>query len=319
MNIKRTALNLIPAMICSPITLFVYNRPEHTRRTVEALKQNKLAKESNLIIFSDAPRSQAQAEKVCEVRAYIRQIDGFNSVTVIERETNFGLARSIIDGVTSVVNQHGRVIVLEDDLVTSPYFLQYMNDGLMVYEDNDDVASIHGYVYPIDSLPETFFMRGADCWGWATWKNKWAMFEPNGAKLLDELKRKKLTKRFDFNGTYGFTQMLVDQIAGNNDSWAIRWHASAFLKNKYTLYPGKSLVLNIGNDGSGEHSGVTDLFFSEIQMAPVKIVPIAVVESEKSFKAFEKFFKNMTGIVARVRRVLGRLFSKFKGIFLERI
>ena len=240
-------------MTLAPIALFVFNRLEHTRQTIDALQKNVLADQSDLIIFSDAPKTEAKYEAVREVREYIHQIDGFKTVTIVERPINLGLANSVIDGVTSVVNRYRRVIVLEDDMVTSIYFLQYMNDGLNQYEKNEDVASIHGYVYPIDGLPETFFLRGADCWGWATWKDKWAMFEPDGIRLLDELKRRNLTKRFDFNSTYFYSKMLADQISGKNNSWAVRWHASAFLNNKYTLYPGKSLVLNIGNDGSGTH------------------------------------------------------------------
>jgi hypothetical protein len=284
----------------APVSLFVYNRLDHTHQTIEALQKNILSDETNLFIFSDAPKNKEQADAVYEVRNYIKTIDGFKSVTIVERNSNFGLARSIIEGVTSIVNEYGRVIVLEDDLVTSPYFLQFMNDGLDLYELNEDVASIHGYVYPIDGLPETFFMRGADCWGWATWKEKWALFEPDGTVLLDELKRKNLTKRFDFNGAYAFTQMLIDQIDGKNNSWAVRWHASAFLKNKYTLYPGKSLVLNIGHDGSGTHSGDTNSYFSEVAKLPVKIMPIPVLESEESFMAFELFFNKFKGFFVKL-------------------
>lgn len=302
-------------MTYSPIALFVYNRPTHTRQTVEALQKNALAIQSDLIIFSDAPRAEAQAEAEAEavhdVRQYIHQIDGFKSVSIVEREENFGLAKSIIDGVTSVVNECGRIIVLEDDMVTSSYFLHFMNDGLRAYEQDEDVASIHGYVYPIDGLPETFFLRGADCWGWATWKDRWNFFEPDGEKLLVELKRKKLTKRFDFNGTYPFTQMLADQIAGKNNSWAIRWHASAFLKNKLTLHPGRSLVLNIGNDGSGIHCRDTNVFSSDMAAAPVFVSPISIKESDEAFKAFEQYLKKqLPGFFARIRRTLGEMARK---------
>lgn len=295
----------------APIALFVYNRPKHTTQTVEALKKNVLAAQSDLIVFSDAPKSDMQIGSVREVRQYIRQIDGFKSVSIVERETNFGLANSIIDGVTSVVNECGRIIVLEDDMVASPYFLQFMNDGLRVYEQKEDVASIHGYVYPIEGLQETFFLKGADCWGWATWKDRWNIFETDGVKLLDELKRKNLTKHFDFNGAYPFTQMLADQIEGKNNSWAIRWHASAFLKNKLTLYPGKSLILNIGNDGSGMHCGDTNAFSSDMAVAPVFVSPIPIKESDKAIKAFEQYLrKQLPGFFARARRALAGIVRK---------
>ena len=153
---------------------------------------------------------------------YIKNINGFKRVTIIEREKNWGLANSIIDGVTKIVNEYGKIIVLEDDLVTSPYFLKFMNEALEIYNDEPNVASIHGYIYPIVNLPETFFIKGADCWGWATWKEKWSIFEADGKKLLDELQNRKLQNEADFNGSYGFTQMLKDQIDGKNNSWAVR-------------------------------------------------------------------------------------------------
>jgi hypothetical protein len=288
-------------MSFAPIALFVSNRLEHTRQTIDALKKNGLASQSDLIVFSDAPKNKAQAKAVSEVRDYIHQIDGFKSVTIIERPVNLGLANSIINGVTSVVSQYGTVIVLEDDLVTSPYFLQYMNDGLDFYEKSEDVVSIHGYIYPIDGLPETFFLRGADCWGWATWNDRWAIFESDGEKLLGELKSKKLINRFDFNGTYSFSRMLRDQIAGKNNSWAVRWHASAFLKNKLTLYPGKSLVLNTGNDGSGTHCGDTTAFSSVLCNAAINFSAIPLEDNQQALFAIEDYFrKQKTGFLARL-------------------
>jgi hypothetical protein len=300
-------------MSLAPIALFVYSRLTHTRQTVDALLKNTLAKQSDLIIFSDAAKSELQAKAVSEVREYIHQIDGFKSVKIVERPVNSGLANSIIDGVTSVVNQYGRVIVLEDDLVTSSYFLQYMNDGLNIYEKNEGVVSIHGYVYPIDGLPETFFLWGADCWGWATWKNRWSMFEPDGTKLLGELKRRNLTKRFDFNGAYSYSKMLADQIIGKNNSWAVRWHASAFLNNKYTLYPGKSLVLNIGNDGTGTHCGETSAFSSKLGNKAIEVAPISVEDNQQALLAIERYFKKQKGnFMSRYLQLLAKV---YRGVF----
>ncbi|MDD4082332.1 MAG: glycosyltransferase [Sphaerochaetaceae bacterium] len=154
----------------APIVLFVYSRLDHTKRTVEALKNNLLADESNLIIFSDAPKNEKSKKAVEEVRKYIHSIKGFKSVKIIERKNNVGLANSIIDGVTKVVNKYGKIIVLEDDLVTSKYFLNFMNDSLELYKNESKVISISGYTYPVGGLAETFFIKGTDCWGWATWK-----------------------------------------------------------------------------------------------------------------------------------------------------
>lgn len=276
----------------APLALFVYNRPWHTRQAVEALLASPIAAESQLYVFSDAPRNEAASHMVAEVRSYIYSLAGFKTITIIERETNLGLAQSIIDGVTRLCDEYGRVIVLEDDLVTSPYFLQYMNDGLDMYEDAERVVSIHGYVYPLkETLPETFFLRGADCWGWATWKRGWDLFEPDGQVLLRELTGRKLTHSFDFDGTYPYTKMLKKQIKGKNDSWAIRWYASAFLKNKLTLYPGRSLVLNIGMDNSGTHCSTTSDFSGDIADSPVRIEPILVEEHLFARQQIVRFHK----------------------------
>ena len=285
--------------LTAPIALFVYNRLDHTRRTVDSLKQNLLAQESDLIIFSDASKSELQAAKVRDVRDYISQISGFKSITIVERETNYGLAKSIIDGVTKVVNEYGRTIVLEDDLVTSAYFLKYMNEALEKYADDERVISIHGYVYPVmQSLPEAFFLRGADCWGWATWRRGWAHFNPDGQYLLNELKRRKLIGMFDFNGAYSFSKMLKGQIKGSNDSWAVRWHASAFLADKLTLYPGRSLVHNIGNDGSGTHCGDDMGYDLLVSLSPIDFTNIEVQASAQGQAAFEAFFRKVKGSFA---------------------
>lgn len=295
----------------APIAMFTFNRPEHTRKTLESLALNPEFAASPLFIFCDGARNGAESAQVEESRKLVRDWPHPNK-TIIERDWNWGLAKSIIDGVTKVVNEFGCVIVLEDDLVTSPFFLQFMNDGLRVYEQNKNVASIHGYVYPIDVLPETFFLRGADCWGWATWKDRWALFEPDGANLLNELKRRKLTQHFDFNGTYPFTRMLARQIAGKNDSWAIRWHASAFLKNKFTLYPGISLAQNIGVDGSGTHCGNTGKFTTVVATMPVRVEPIPVEASSQAFSAFERYFKSArSGFVVRTRRAVQNILMRF--------
>ncbi|MEI7821085.1 MAG: glycosyltransferase family A protein [Verrucomicrobiota bacterium] len=256
----------------APIALFAYNRPTHLGRTLEALRKNDLASQTDLHIFSDGPKSDKDVPLVEAVRASLRDVPGFKSVTVIPRAGNVGLANSIIQGVTDVCDRSGRVIVLEDDMVTSPWFLRYINDGLKTYESALEVISIHGWVYPIPAeLPETFFLRGADCWGWATWARGWRLFNPDGAALLAQLEQRGLTQSFDFDGAYGYTEMLRSQIAGSNNSWAIRWHASAFLADKLTLYPGRSLVQNIGLDASGTHCGSSEEFTTLLTSQPVAI------------------------------------------------
>ena len=293
----------------APIALFIYNRPWHTQQTVEALQKNELANESELFIYSDAAKNEQASESVNAVREYIKTINGFKEITIILRDKNWGLADSIIDGVTKIVNEYGRIIVLEDDLVTSPYFLKFMNEGLTMYENEDKVASIHGYIYPIDNLPNTFFIKGADCWGWATWKRAWDIFESNGEKILDELKSRRLEKEADFNNSYGFTQMLKDQIKGKNNSWAVRWYMSAFLKDMLTLYPGKSYVQNIGNDDSGTHCCVSDIFRVELCTSN-NSNRLELVENSDSRKKMEIFFNSISGIFIQKLKTRMKRFLK---------
>lgn len=281
-------------MPCAPIALFTYNRLEHTAATLAALARNPLATESSVWAFSDGPRPGRpdDPEKIAAVRNLLRAARGFREVHVVERPENLGLSRSIIAGVGEMVERHGRVIVLEDDIVTSPHFLHYMNDGLDCYEHDDRVISLHGYVYPTRTrLPEAFFLRGADCWGWATWKRGWDLFEPDGPKLLGELKSRGLERAFDMNGARAYVKMLEDQIAGKCDSWAIRWDAAAFLRNKLTLYPGVSLVRNIGLDNSGTHCGAADHLSGELADRPVNVRIAEVAESPIGRQIFENFLR----------------------------
>jgi len=278
----------------APIALFVYNRPDHTKRTIEALRSNELAAESDLIVFSDGPKTAADAAQVAEVRELVPSVTGFRSVNMVVRERNYGLAQSIISGVTETVFARNRLIVLEDDIVTSPYFLRYMNEGLDLYEHDEEVISIHAYICPVKSrLPETFFLRGADCQGWATWKRGWDLFEPDGRKLLSELRQRGLEKDFDFGGAYDYTRMLRGQIAGRNSSWAVRWYASAFLRGKLTLYPGVSLLRNIGFDSSGVHCRSTTAFDTEPAKRPIRVESIPIREDENARAAFADYFSSL--------------------------
>ncbi|PIW69277.1 MAG: glycosyl transferase [Ignavibacteriales bacterium CG12_big_fil_rev_8_21_14_0_65_30_8] len=277
--------------LLAPICLFVYKRLDLTKKTVTALLDNLYSKESELFIFSDAAKDENDILHVNEVRNYINTIEGFKKVHIINRENNLGLAESIIKGVTEIINAYGKVIVLEDDLITSKYFLQFMNEGLEKFENENRVISIHGYVYPIkNKLPETFFLKGTDCWGWATWKDQWDTFEKDGKVLLNKLKEKKLSYYFDYNGTTNNIKMLKRQINGEINSWAIRWHASAFLQNKLTLNPGKSLVKNIGVSGDSTHMKKTLIYDTDIYQKPIELINIPIEENILVKKEIEKFF-----------------------------
>lgn len=300
----------------APIALFVYNRLDHTQQTVAALQKNQEAATSDLYVFSDGPKKPEHAHAVNEIRKYVHGIQGFNSVHIVEREINLGLSNSIIRGVGEVVEKYGRIIVLEDDLIVGTYFLDYMNRALDHYEKDDRVASIHGYVYPLESeVPEMFFLRGADCWGWATWKRGWDLFEENGVKLKKELTAKQLVHEFDYDDSYPFFNMLLNQIKGLNQSWAIRWHAACFLKDKLTLYPGKSLVFNIGLDNSGTHCSDTDSYDTEINMEKTGSFPAKVQADNRAREAFKYFFKKMLARpndISLISRVINKVKRMYK-------
>lgn len=293
-------------MKLAPIVLFTYNRPIHTQKTVEALLDNELAAQSDLIIFADGPKIK-EDNNVITLRNYLSTIKGFKSVQIKFNETNQGLAKSIISGVTEILLKYESVIVMEDDLITSPHFLTYMNEALEKYENDDRVVSIHGYNYPVNTENvEVFFLRGADCWGWATWKHGWRIFNPDGSYLLGELKKRKLEEDFDFYGTYPYIEMLKNQVAGKNNSWAIRWYASAFLAGKLTLYPGKSLVVNIGLDGSGTHCTSDRLAHQILDCKKISFSNIPVEENKTMRIKISKHFSKKENLIKRIfKKVIG--------------
>lgn len=296
-------------MAYAPIALFVYRRLAHTKTTISSLLANKEAAGSILYIFSDAAKTEKDNAAVQEVRNYIHSITGFKEIHIISQVQNRGLANSIIAGVSQVIEKHGRVIVIEDDLLLSPWFLKYMNDGLECYEQNDRVASIHGYTYPVQlALPETFFLRGADCWGWATWARAWKFFNPDAPGLLAELQTRHLEREFDFSGFAGNIRMLQNQIMGKIDSWAIRWHASAFLANMFTLYPGISLVQNIGMDGGGTHSDTTSVFRTTLAERPINIIPEEPTANPEIVAALTRYYKKShAGLFGKVLRRIKKM------------
>ena len=249
--------------ILAPIVLFVYNRPDHTKFTVEALQKNTLAKDSELFIYSDAAKSKNDEIKVEEVREYIKKIIGFKQVVIIERERNFGLANSIIDGVGKVINKYSKAIVLEDDIVTSQNFLQFMNNALDFYSDNKSIMSISGYMYPckisLSYKKDILLFNRFSSWGWGMWSDRWNLINFDIAASDKIFHDKNLQKKFNVGGEDLYNMLLL-QLQGKINSWAIRTALTSALNDKVTVYPIKSLVKNIGFDNSGVHCGETHIF-----------------------------------------------------------
>ena len=272
----------------APICLFTYNRISETRRTIEALQDNYLAIDSDLIIFSDNSSDEVSPLKVKEVRDYIRQVSGFKSVKIIESDTNKGLANSIIYGVSAIVKQYNKVIVLEDDLITSKNFLDYMNKCLDFYKENKKILSVSGFSYSDRSANNSDVIFGfrASSWGWATWYDRWQDIDWNVSNYSSF--RQNTTKRLKFNiGGSDMSHMLDKQMAGTINSWAIRFCFHQFEHKLFDVYPAQSKVENIGIGENATNSKIgllrfrTKLDFSNKRIfdlpAEIKVYKIDVV------------------------------------------
>jgi len=273
----------------APVVLLTYNRPRHTLETLRALAANNLAAQTPLIVYSDAAKSEANAPQVAEVRKQLNAINGFASVTIHERERNFGLADSIADGVTNTVRDHGRAIVLEDDIVVSPYFLEYMNAALVRYEHEERVMHIAAHMLPIlaDGLPESFFLRQSSCWGWATWARAWRHFHRRGQEFIQTFTTDDI-RRFNLDGAYDYWSQLLSNESGALKTWAVYWYACVFSKGGLCLHPKQSLAQNIGFDGSGENCGVGQDDMPVLEAKAPSLYPDIVEEHSVAMRRYQR-------------------------------
>lgn len=245
----------------APICLFVYKRHAETEKTIHFLSKNYLAKESDLIIFSDAPKKTPDIEGVQKVRQLINEATGFKSIKIIEQKNNQGLAKSIIQGVSSIVHEHGKVIVLEDDLITSPNFLDFMNEALDFYRDTSKVFAISGFSYPMKSANgityDGIFGRRSYSWGWATWSDRWALVDWEMSDYQDFMVNKEAMRDFSKGGS-DLIPMLKKQMQGKIDSWMIRWVYAQFKNDMLDVFPKISKVQNIGFGDGATHTACSD-------------------------------------------------------------
>jgi hypothetical protein len=295
-------------MELAPIVVFSYNRPDHLHRTLEALAKNDLAKESVLYIYCDGAKADAteeQRQHVVENRNVAHAASGFKEVHVVERERNVGLKDNIIGAVTEIVNQYGRIITLEDDVVSSVGFLKFMNDALEVYKEEDRVMHVSAYFYANNKkLPETFFYEvpypGG---GWATWQRAWQYYSDDTAALYDYWKTR--WDEFNVYGGIALQRQLEDNYTGKIRTWFVKWHAVVLKMGGLTLFPKKSLTTNIGFDGSGTNCYVTNKFYIEHLQDYVRVEPIPIKENRKAAK-IARVFKNGHWYSKRNRRNLLR-------------
>lgn len=289
----------------------MYNRPALVRQALESLAANELADQSRLYIFSDGPKIGATRDQIArieEVRKIIHGVTGFENVFISEADTNKGLAASVLDGVSAVIKDFGKVIVVEDDTILSPYFLRFMNDALNRYENNPEVFAVGGWNYFSNRSEQdpVLFFRYPDSIAWGTFARSWKLFEPDGKKLMQQLKERKLMRKFNgFRNLNYFERMLQWQIDGRVDSWAIRWTATSILHNGLTAFPPVSMAKKMGFSEESTHVKGLD-YNAGLQLARSAVMnfPARVTEDLKALRGRNRLLmKHILPENSRLRRI----------------
>ncbi len=307
----------------APIVVFVYNRIDKAERLFDSLSKCQEASQSDLIIFSDAAKvtgdediDERCATMVQEVRDYIKELHGFKRISIVERESNWGLANSIISGVNEVLNAYDKVIVLEDDLVVSAAFLFYMNKALEVYSSAENVYSITGYSYLGDKFStynerRTYFLPMICSWSWATWGSKWKAFDEQATGWQELKENKALRKKFNFENSYDYSNMLMQQMENEIDSWAIRWYWSVFKEQGLTLFPEVSYVNNDGFDGEGTHTRgkIVGGYHRRLNSSKTIIFPSECAADKRMCQFVQRSFKGewYITVLHRVKLILKKI------------
>jgi hypothetical protein len=286
----------------APICLFTYNRLFETKKTVEALQQNFLATQSELFIFSDGSKTAHGKEKIQQVRNYLKTITGFKAVTIKESKTNKGLANSIISGVTEIINTFEHIIVLEDDLITAPNFLNFMNSSLTYYKKNNKIFSISGYTLDLSILEnlekDVYLGVRASSWGWGTWRDRWINIDWEVRDYPDF--EKSFIRKYKFNrGGSDMSRMLKNQMQGKIDSWAIRWCYHQFKKNQYSVFPKTSKLISIGFGENATHTKTTNRF--DTALDTLNKVTFLFEENMILNKKVTQQFKNKFSVISRIK------------------
>jgi hypothetical protein len=296
----RTGQGRMNASSLAPVVVFAYRRPDHLRRTLESLMHCDGFTDSPVIVYVDGPRNEAEFEPVMATRELARSMLGDRAEYHFS-EINLGLSHSIIAGVSDVVERYGRVIVIEDDLELSPMFLKFMNQALDRYADNASVFQISGYQFDVPELKTThvaLFLPFTVSWGWATWKRAWDQFNPLAEGWEALRTDRALRRRFNLDGTYDYATMLIRQMEGKIDSWAVRWYWTVFKANGLVLFPPRSLVRNTGFDGSGTHGRGLLRKFSRVErtMSPMVIqMPDSVGLDTRRYSSVKKSLWRQNG------------------------
>lgn len=276
-----------------------------TRETLESLKKNWLAPMSDLLIFSDGPKNEASHDAVDLVRDYLKTVSGFKTVRIFESAENKGLAQSVIDGVSRVLDEYDRVIVLEDDLVTAPNFLSYLNEALDFYHEETQLQSISAYSLSLsDKSSGYYFQTRPASWGWATWKDRWNPAIFNKEQIRAEIQSGTVNlKQFKKRCGNDISGMLLDSLSGKNDSWYVRWTYDHYKKNRYTLYPAYSFVTNIGHQENATHCTGINTYVSEaVDPRQIKFeFPLFREPNRRTSSEFLNYFTHRYKIIFRLK------------------
>jgi len=279
----------------SPIAIFAFNRPDHLRNLFESLEKNKEAISSEAYIFVDSYRTDKeknQVKKVIRIAQNNQKI--FKTLSVIVRDKNLGCKKNIIDGVTEVLNKHQDIIVLEDDIVVGKFFLRYMNSAVKKYKDSKNIFHISSFSeFDDNDKTLSYFSRGMNCWGWATWRDKWHNLSWDTNYLIKKIKQKG-RRSFDFDDSAEFFNQLVDNQEKIIDTWAIYWYASIYLNEGLCLNPSKAISINTGNDGSGQRAGLQEIN-TRLYNGLISIFPDVIEEDQDYFKLLKKIYKKRKG------------------------
>ncbi|MDK2646831.1 glycosyltransferase [Vibrio vulnificus] len=273
----------------APIAMFVYNRFDNLTEVIASLKKNPEAINTEVFIFSDGAKENSQVENVKAVREYINSLHGFKKINIIERDENLGLETNIVSGVNKVLELHDRVIVLEDDIVVSEKFLNYMNNSLKYYEDEPKVMHISGYIDPIDTseiASDTFFIPTTSCWGWATWKDRWQYYNNDASAILNNIESRNLMSQFDFSNADVFRSQLLDNVFGVKSTWAIKWMGSVFLQGGLCLHPKYTLTKNIGFGEGATNTKIISRLYKEQKILDFH-PKLSIISHEVNRKAVE--------------------------------
>lgn len=283
-------------MDLAPIAFFAYNRPDHALKGLTSLAQCKLAGESHLYIFCDGPKTEKDEENVLKVREVATSLPWCQKVDVIPRERNYGCANSVISGITSLLDRYDRLIVVEDDLLLSPYFLHYMNMALERYQQDEKVIQISGFMYPVNlpAASDAIFLPYTTSWGWATWQRAWRHFDLQKSGYAELKKNRTLRQAFNLYGAFDFFGILEGRMKGKIDTWDIDWYLSTFMMGGLTLHPVKTLVQNIGFDASGTHCGVSQAFMNSGFSEVIRKFPEPSIDMQ-CFSEIIEFLKVATG------------------------